>query len=90
MPINKLTNTLISAVVEPTAASDLLPLNCPTTIISTALNANCKIPEIISGNANEISLSIIEPFTISISYLLFFTYIYLLKNILLSLSILPR
>ena len=54
------------------AASDWLPLNLPITIISTALNISCKIPDNINGNENEISLSIIVPLHISISYLLRF------------------
>ena len=62
----------MSAVVDPTAASAWLPLNLPTTIISTALNISCKIPDNINGNENEISLSIIVPLHISISYLLRF------------------
>lgn len=62
----------MSAVVDPTAASDWLPLNLPTTTISTALNISCRIPESISGNAKDISLSMIDPLHISISYLLFF------------------
>lgn len=70
--MNKLVNTLISAVVEPTAASDSLPLNFPTTMISTALNISCRIPESISGSENEISLSMIVPLHISISYLFCF------------------
>ena len=72
IPINKLVNILIRAVVDPTAASDWLPLNLPITIISTALNISCKIPDNINGNENEISLSMIVPLHISISYLLRF------------------
>ena len=37
-PINRLINTAISAVVDPTAASAVGPLKRPTTIRSTALN----------------------------------------------------
>ena len=72
IPIKRLVKTLISAVVEPTAASASLPLNLPTTIMSTALNINCKMPDSINGSANETSLSMIEPLHISISYLLLF------------------
>ena len=61
----------MSAVVDPTAASAWLPLNLPTTIISTALNINCKMPDNINGRAKVISLSIIVPWHISISYLFF-------------------
>ena len=71
IPIKKFVNTLINAVVEPTAASDSLPLKRPTTTISTALNINCKMPENMSGSAKEINLSIIVPLHISISYLFF-------------------
>ena len=39
-PIKKLVRRLISAVLEPTAASALSPANLPTTIISAALNNN--------------------------------------------------
>lgn len=74
MPINKLVNTLISAVVEPTAARAWLPLNLPTTTMSTALNISCKMPDSISGREKEISLSIMLPLHMSISYLLFFTF----------------
>src|SRR5699024_12822371 len=42
-PINRLVKILIKAVVEPTAARAWLPLNLPTTIISTALNISCRI-----------------------------------------------
>ena len=76
IPINKLVNTLIRAVVEPTAARATLPLNRPTTIISTALNINCRIPDNINGTENEISLSIMVPLHISISYLFCFTFIF--------------
>ena len=62
----------MSAVVDPTAASAWLPLNRPTTMISTALNISCKIPDTISGSEKEISLSIIVPLHMSISYLFFF------------------
>lgn len=62
----------MSAVVDPTAASDSLPLNLPTTTISTALNISCKIPDNINGSAKEINLSIIVPLHISISYLFLF------------------
>ena len=72
MPIKKLVNKFISALVEPTAANGRLPLNCPTTIISTALNISCKMPDSISGNENVMSLSMIVPFVISISYFLLF------------------
>ena len=54
------------------SASASLPLNLPTTIMSTALNINCKMPDSINGSANETSLSIMEPLHISISYLLLF------------------
>ena len=67
-----LVNKFISALVEPTAANGRLPLNCPTTIISTALNISCKMPDSISGSENVMSLSMIVPFVISISYFLLF------------------
>ena len=38
--LKKLVRRLISAVLEPTAASALSPANLPTTIISAALNNN--------------------------------------------------
>ena len=79
IPIKKLVNKFISALVEPTAANGQptaangrLPLNCPTTIISTALNISCKMPDSISGSENVMSLSMIVPFVISISYFLLF------------------
>ena len=62
----------MSAVVDPTAASAWLPLNRPTTMISTALNISCRMPDTISGSEKEISLSIIVPLHMSISYLFFF------------------
>jgi len=37
-PINKLVIRLMREPVEPTAASDCLPANCPTTTTSAALN----------------------------------------------------
>ena len=74
IPINRLVNTLMSAVVDPTAASACFPVKCPTTMISTALNISCKIPDSMSGSANEISLSMIEPLHISISYLFVFKF----------------
>jgi len=39
------------------------------------LNISCSTPEIISGTANTISLSISVPLHMSISYLFFFTFI---------------
>ena len=56
IPIKKLVNKFISALVEPTAANGRLPLNCPTTIISTALNISYKMPDSISGSENVMSL----------------------------------
>jgi len=44
--MKRLTNILISAVVEPTAANDWLPANLPTTIISTACLKKEKIDEL--------------------------------------------
>lgn len=44
----------------------------PNGTIRAALNISCKMPDNISGIENEISLGIIEPLHISISYLLFF------------------
>ena len=38
IPMNRFVKILIRAVVDPTAASAWLPLNLPTTMISTALN----------------------------------------------------
>lgn len=52
----------------------LFSRKCPTTMISTALNISCKIPDSMSGSANEISLSMIEPLHISISYLFVFKF----------------
>ena len=59
MPIKRLVKILINAVVDPTAASAWLPLNRPTTMISTALNISCRILESINGSEKEINLSII-------------------------------
>ena len=70
----------MSAVVAPTAARDCFPLNCPMTTISTALNVSCNIPESMSGSAKDISLSMIVPLHISISYLFFFKLQHLLRN----------
>ena len=74
MPINRFVNILISAVVDPTAASAWLPLNRPTTMISTALNISWRILDTISGRENEISLSMIDPLHMSISYLFVFNF----------------
>ena len=40
--MNKLTIKLIRALVEPTAARAWGPTNCPTTMMSAALNSSCK------------------------------------------------
>ena len=74
-PMQKPLIRKLTEPVEPTAARDWLPLYCPTTMISTALNISCSTPEIISGTANTISLSIRVPLHMSISYLFFFTFI---------------
>src|SRR5699024_10052853 len=73
IPINRFVKILISADVEPTAAKAWLPLNLPTTMISTALNISCRMLVSISGKAKVTSLSIMEPLHMSISYLFFFT-----------------
>ena len=70
--MKRLVKILISAVVDPTAARAWLPLNLPTTIMSTALNISCRILVSISGSEKEISLSMMDPLHISISYLFFF------------------
>ena len=70
-PINRFVIRLISEPVEPTAANDCLPANCPTTTTSAALNNNCKTLERINGIQNNINLPITGPFNISISF--FFT-----------------
>ena len=70
--MNRFVKMLMSAVVAPTAARASLPLKCPTTMISTALNMSCKMLVAISGREKETSLSMMEPFTMSISYLFFF------------------
>ena len=61
-------NKFISDDVEPTAASALSPANRPTTIISAALNSNCKIPEHISGSAKINIFPNNGPLHMSISY----------------------
>ena len=43
-------------------------------MISTALNISCRIPDSISGSEKEISLSMMVPLHISISYLFCFTF----------------
>ena len=73
-PVVAKVNVLISAVVDPTAASAWLPLNLPTTMTSTALNINCKMLDNINGSAKEINLSIMVPWHISISYLFCFMF----------------
>lgn len=45
----------------------------PTTMMSTALNKSCKIPDNIKGMENEINLSKTVPLHMSISYLFLFT-----------------
>ena len=77
--MKRLVNILIRAVVEPTAASAPLPLNRPTTMISTALNISCRMLESMSGMEKEISLSMIDPLHMSISYLFRFTAQFLLS-----------
>ena len=81
MPIKRLIKTLIKAVVEPTAAKAWLPLYLPTTIMSTALNISCKMPESIKGSEKDISLSMSDPLHMSISYLLFFIEKHLLRQL---------
>ena len=48
-PTNRLTIRLMSAEVEPTAASAVWPVYRPTTMMSAALNSSCKTPEHIKG-----------------------------------------
>ena len=66
-PTNRLTIRLMSAEVDPTAASELSPAKCPTTTISAALNNSCRMLEHISGSANSRSFPRSGPFIISIS-----------------------
>ena len=51
-PINRLTISWMRALVEPTAARAWGPTNCPTTMMSAALNSSCRMPERASGMAN--------------------------------------
>ena len=61
---------LMSAEVAPTAASDVLPANLPTTITSAALNSSCRMPVSASGRENIISFGSSAPFSISSSFVL--------------------
>ena len=66
--MNTFTSRLISAEVDPTAASAWLPEKRPTTMISAALNKSCRMPESISGTANRIIRLSSGPCIMSISY----------------------
>src|SRR5699024_6310912 len=79
MPMKRLVKILIRAVVDPTAASAWLLLYLPTTMISTALNISCRMLDSIRGSEKEISLSMMVPLHMSISYLLFFKMVHPLK-----------
>ena len=65
--MNRLTIKLISALVEPTAASAWLPENRPTTMMSAALNNSCKMPEMARGMANRTIFPNRGPWVMSIS-----------------------
>ena len=66
-PMNTLMSKLISAPVEPTAASAVWPVKRPTTTISAALKNSCKTPESISGTAKRRILPSSGPLHMSIS-----------------------
>ena len=65
--MNSLTIKLIMALVEPTAARAWGPTNCPTTMMSAALNSSCKMPEIAKGMANRTIFPNSGPWVMSIS-----------------------
>src|SRR5699024_8672716 len=48
-PRNRLTIRLFKEEVAPTAAIALLLANCPSTMMSAALNSSCRMLEAISG-----------------------------------------
>ena len=66
-PIKRLVNRLIRDDVDPTAASEWSPTNCPSITISVALKSICIILESISGKAKTSIFFNMGPFTISIS-----------------------
>ena len=66
-PINRLTIRLMTALVEPTAARAVGPMNWPTTTMSAALNSSCKMPDSARGMANRTILPSRGPFVMSIS-----------------------
>ena len=51
-PTNRLTSRLMSAPLEPTAASAVLPAKRPTTTTSAALNSSCRMLDAASGREN--------------------------------------
>ena len=51
-PTNRLTSRLMSAPLEPTAASAVLPAKRPTTTTSAALNNSCRMLDAASGREN--------------------------------------
>ena len=73
-PMNTLTIRLISALVEPTAASAWAPEKRPTTTISAALKSSCSTPESIRGKVKTRIFPNSGPLHISISYDFFKTH----------------
>ena len=65
---------LISALVEPTAASAWAPEKRPTTTISAALKSSCSTPESIRGKVKTRIFPNSGPLHISISYDFFKTH----------------
>ena len=51
-PTKRLTSRLMSAPLEPTAASAVLPAKRPTTTTSAALNSSCRMLDAASGREN--------------------------------------
>ena len=61
IPTNRLTSRLMSAPLEPTAASAVLPANRPTTTTSAALKSSCRMLDAASGSENRMIFWSIGP-----------------------------
>ena len=65
-PTKRLTSTLMTAPLLPTAAMAWLLSNRPTTATSAELNSCCRMVLAASGNANRTILSHRDPCSMSI------------------------
>ena len=68
-PKKTFTSRFMSDEVEPIAASAFFPTNRPATIMSTALNKSCRMPDNISGMVKETIFGSRAP---SVMFMLYF------------------